>query len=122
MATIGLAFGMHVIAWSQNLTDERCAEVDPGVRRVSKEQLFAQSDFLSIHTVQSSRTIGLVGAEQIGSMKPSGTRALPPRQDCFSGDVLQIALSACDGCLLHFNCYGGPCSAVCARARLRQHF
>ncbi len=43
------AFGMEVIAWSQNLTDERAAEV--GVRRVSKEELLAAADFLSIHLV-----------------------------------------------------------------------
>ena len=69
VAARGLAFGMRVVAWSQNLTEERCAEI--GVKKVTKEQLFAQSDFVSVHLVQSSRTIGLVGAAELAAMKPS---------------------------------------------------
>ena len=69
VAAIGLAFGMRVVAWSQNLTEERCAEI--GVEKVTKEELFAESDFVSVHLVQSSRTIGLVGAAELAAMKPS---------------------------------------------------
>jgi D-3-phosphoglycerate dehydrogenase len=68
-AAIGKAFGMKVIAWSQNLTAEKCAEA--GVGYVSKDDLFRQSDFISIHVVLSQRSRGLVGAKEIGLMKPS---------------------------------------------------
>ncbi|MFL5859732.1 MAG: D-2-hydroxyacid dehydrogenase family protein [Solirubrobacteraceae bacterium] len=63
------AFGMEVAAWSQNLDDGRAAEV--GVRRVSKEELLADSDFLSIHLVLSERTRGLFGAADLVRMKPT---------------------------------------------------
>jgi phosphoglycerate dehydrogenase-like enzyme len=63
------AFGMDVIAWSQNLTDERAAEV--GVRRVSKEELLAGADFVSIHLVLSDRTRGLIGGPELLQMKPT---------------------------------------------------
>ncbi len=69
MARIGLAFGMEVIAWSQNLTPERCAE--HGVIHVSKDELFARADIVSIHTVLSKRTRGLIGADDFARMKPS---------------------------------------------------
>jgi D-3-phosphoglycerate dehydrogenase len=68
-ATIAKAFGMKVIAWSQNLTPEKCQEV--GVGYVSKEDLFRQADFITIHVVLSARSRGLVGAKEFGLMKPS---------------------------------------------------
>lgn len=68
VARVGLAFGMDVIAWSQNLTDEHAAEV--GVRRVGKEELFAEADILTVHLVLSKRTRGLVGAAELALMKP----------------------------------------------------
>ena len=69
VARVGQAFGMDTIAWSQNLTPETAAE--HGVRAVTKEQLFTESDVLSIHVVLSKRTRGLVGAAELRSMKPS---------------------------------------------------
>jgi phosphoglycerate dehydrogenase-like enzyme len=63
------AFGMDVIAWSQNLTDERAAAV--GARRVSKAELMAGSDVLSIHLVLSDRTRGLFQAADLAQMKPT---------------------------------------------------
>ena len=57
------AFGMEVVAWSQNLTDERAAEV--GVRRVTKDELLATADFLSIHLVLSDRSRGLIGGPEL---------------------------------------------------------
>lgn len=66
-AMIGKAFGMKAIAWSQNLTPEKCKEA--GVDYVSKEDLFRQSDFISIHVVLSQRSRGLVGANEFGLMK-----------------------------------------------------
>ncbi len=69
MAVIGKAFGMTVIAWSQNLTAERAAQF--GATLVSKDDLFASSDVISIHLVLSDRTRGLVGARELGLMKPT---------------------------------------------------
>jgi phosphoglycerate dehydrogenase-like enzyme len=67
VASIGRAFGMDVVAWSENLTGERAAQVD--VRRVSKEELFATADVLTVHLVLSGRTRGLVGREALRQMK-----------------------------------------------------
>jgi phosphoglycerate dehydrogenase-like enzyme len=69
VAKIGLAFGMRVLAWSQNLTAEKAAAV--GATLVSKEALLRQSDFVSIHLVLSERTRGLIGAAELSLMKPS---------------------------------------------------
>jgi phosphoglycerate dehydrogenase-like enzyme len=67
VARIGQAFGMDVVAWSQNLTDERAAEV--GARRVDKDELFATADVVTVHVVLSDRTTGLVGADELALMK-----------------------------------------------------
>ena len=69
VAKIGVAFEMSVIAWSQNLTAERAAQ--HGATLVSKDGLFARSDILSIHVQLSARTRGLVGARELGLMKPT---------------------------------------------------
>ena len=69
VAKIGRAFDMDVIAWSQNLTDERVAEV--GVRRVGKEELFATADVLTLHLVLSDRTRAIVGRNDLKHMKSS---------------------------------------------------
>ena len=69
VARVGAAFGMRVIAWSQNLTNEAAAA--HGVVRVEKDELFAQSDVLSLHLRLSARTQGIVGAREIGLMKRS---------------------------------------------------
>ena len=69
VAKYGQAFGMNVIAWSPNLTDERAAAV--AVRRVAKEALFKESDFISVHMVLSKTTRGIVGAAELGLMKPT---------------------------------------------------
>ena len=69
VARVGIAFGMNVIAWSQNLTAERAEQV--GVRLVSKDELFAQADVLSVHLVLSDRTRGLVGRRELALMKPT---------------------------------------------------
>jgi len=69
VARVGLAFGMKAIAWSQNLTAEKAAA--HGVERVEKDELFRRSDILSVHLVLSPRSRGLVGAREIGLMKPS---------------------------------------------------
>jgi phosphoglycerate dehydrogenase-like enzyme len=69
VAKVGLAFGMKVIAWSQNLTSSAAAAA--GARLVSKEDLLRTADVVSIHMVLSSRTLGLIGAPELGLMKPS---------------------------------------------------
>ncbi|MBV9015302.1 MAG: D-2-hydroxyacid dehydrogenase family protein [Alphaproteobacteria bacterium] len=69
VARVGLAFGMKAIAWSQNLTADKAAA--QGVERVEKDELFRRSDILSVHLVLSDRTRGLVGAREIGLMKPT---------------------------------------------------
>jgi D-3-phosphoglycerate dehydrogenase len=68
-AQIAKAFGMKVIAWSQNLTADKCAQVGAGY--VEKDELFRQSDFITIHLVLSERTRGLVGARELALMKGS---------------------------------------------------
>ncbi|MCF6508836.1 D-2-hydroxyacid dehydrogenase family protein [Blastococcus sp. MG754426] len=67
VARIGQAFGMDVVAWSQNLTDERAAEA--GVRRVERDELFATSDVVTVHLLLSRRTRGLIGADDLALMK-----------------------------------------------------
>jgi phosphoglycerate dehydrogenase-like enzyme len=67
VAGVAKAFGMNVIAWSQNLTPEKAKEA--GVEYVSKEDLFRQSDIVSIHVILSDRSRGLVGANELGLMK-----------------------------------------------------
>ena len=69
VARVGRAFGMEVIAWSQNLTAERAAEA--GAALVAKEELFARADIVSIHLVLSPRSRGLVGAGELARMKPT---------------------------------------------------
>jgi phosphoglycerate dehydrogenase-like enzyme len=69
MGKVGLAFGMDVVAWSPNLTEERAKEA--GVRMVSKQELFETSDAVSVHLVLSARTKGIVDAQAISLMKPS---------------------------------------------------
>jgi len=66
---IGAAFGMKIIAWSENLTDERARE--RGAERVSKDDLFNRSDIVTIHSVLSPRSRGLVGAREFALMKPT---------------------------------------------------
>jgi phosphoglycerate dehydrogenase-like enzyme len=69
VAKVGLAFGMQVIAWSQNLTREAAAAA--GARLVPKEELLRDADVVSIHLVLSGRTRGLIGAAEIQLMKPT---------------------------------------------------
>ena len=68
MAEYAKVFGMQVIAWSQNLTEETAAAV--GARRVDKKTLFEESDVVSVHLVLSERTRGLVAEPELALMKP----------------------------------------------------
>ena len=69
VARVGNAFDMNVIAWSQNLTPQRAAECRATL--VDKDTLFRDSDIVSVHVRLSDRTRGLVGARELGLMKPS---------------------------------------------------
>jgi len=69
VARIGRAFGMEVVAWSQNMTGELAQSA--GATLVTKSELFRQADVLTIHVILSKRTRGLVGAAEIPSMKPT---------------------------------------------------
>src|ERR1700733_4470536 len=69
VAGLAKAFGMKVIAWSQNLTAERCKEV--GVGYATKEELFRAADIVTIHLQLSDRSRGTVTAKELALMKPS---------------------------------------------------
>ena len=69
VAKVGMAFGMNLIAWSQNLTAEKAAAA--GATLVSKDELLRQADVVSIHLVLSERTKGLIGASELALMKPT---------------------------------------------------
>jgi D-3-phosphoglycerate dehydrogenase len=69
VAAIAKAFGMNVIAWSQNLTPEKCK--DAGVGYASKDELFGKADIVTIHLQLSDRSRGTVTAADIARMKPS---------------------------------------------------
>ncbi len=69
VAEIGRAFGMDVVAWSQNLDPDRAQEAQ--VKPVGKEDLFASSDVVTVHYKLSPRSVGLVGAAELALMKPS---------------------------------------------------
>jgi D-3-phosphoglycerate dehydrogenase len=90
MAQFGRALEMNIIAWSQNLTAERATE--HGATLVSKDDLFARSDFLSIHLILSGRTRGLVGAADLARMKPSAFLVNTSRGPIVDEDALIAAL------------------------------
>ncbi len=84
------AFGMEVIAWSEHLTAERAQAA--GARAVSREALFAQADWLSIHLKLSARTRGLVGAAELAAMKPTATLINTSRAPIVDASALLAAL------------------------------
>jgi phosphoglycerate dehydrogenase-like enzyme len=92
MAEYGGVFGMEVIAWSQNLTEETAAAV--GARRVEKSVLFEQSDVVSIHLVLSERTRGLVGEAELALMKPDAFLVNTSRGPIIDERALIAALQA----------------------------
>ena len=91
MAVIAHAFGMEVIAWSQNLTKEQADKY--GVRlATSKEELLESSDFVSIHLVLSERTKGLIGPKELQLMKTSSYLINTSRAAIVDQDALIEAL------------------------------
>ena len=84
------AFGMTIIAWSPNLSQERCDEI--GVALVDKDTLFQRSDFLTIHLVLSQRSRGLVTARDLALMKPSASLINTSRGPIVDQDALIAVL------------------------------
>jgi phosphoglycerate dehydrogenase-like enzyme len=91
MAGYGKLFGMEVLAWSQNLTNEAAAAA--GAARVEKHELFARSDAVSIHLVLSERSTGLVGAAELQAMKPGAILINTSRGPIVDEDALVAALN-----------------------------
>ncbi|BAT59808.1 putative 2-hydroxyacid dehydrogenase [Variibacter gotjawalensis] len=92
VARIAQQFGMNVIAWSQNLTEERCREI--GATRVSKEELFAQADFITIHLTLSDRTRGLITVDDFKRMKKTAYIVNTSRGPIIDEDALYDALKS----------------------------
>ena len=90
VAKFGKAFGMNLIAWSQNLTPERAAEI--GAQRVEKDELFRRADYISVHLVLSDRSRGLVGARELGLMKPTASIVNTSRGPIIDAGALAAAL------------------------------
>jgi phosphoglycerate dehydrogenase-like enzyme len=92
MAKYCLALRMNVIAWSQNLTAERCHEI--GATPVTKDELMRRSDAISIHMVLSPRSRGLVGAEDIARMKQGAILINTSRGPLIDEKAMLAALQA----------------------------
>ncbi len=92
VARFGLALEMEVVAWSQNLSPDRCAEV--GARLVDKDTLFRTADVVSIHLVLGERTRGLVGAPELAMMNPTAYLVNTSRGPIVDEAALVRALAA----------------------------
>jgi phosphoglycerate dehydrogenase-like enzyme len=92
VARVGAAFGMNIIAWSANLTPEAAEQA--GATYVSKQELFASADVLSIHLVLSERSRGLVGADELALMKPTALLVNTSRGPIVDESALVDALQA----------------------------
>lgn len=91
VARVGLAFGMDVIAWSPNLTEQRAAE--QGVALAAKDALFSSADVVTLHMVLSDRSRCLVGAADLRAMKPSAFLVNTSRAGLVDQDALRRALT-----------------------------
>jgi phosphoglycerate dehydrogenase-like enzyme len=91
MARYARAFDMDLVAWSQNMTAATAAA--HGARLVSKEQLFRQSDIVSVHVVSSARTCGIVGARELELLGPTGYLVNTSRGPIVDESALIAALS-----------------------------
>jgi phosphoglycerate dehydrogenase-like enzyme len=92
VARIGLAFGMKVTAWSQNLTEEKASAA--GATLVDKQALFREADIVTIHLVLSRRTTGLIGAPELDLMKPTARLVNTSRAPIVDQNALIEALQA----------------------------
>ncbi|MFE2057289.1 D-2-hydroxyacid dehydrogenase family protein [Streptomyces sp. NPDC059446] len=87
VAAVGRAFGMEVVAWSENLTRERAEEAG-ALLAASKEELLETSDFVSVHLVLSERTRGLLGAKELALMRPGSYLVNTSRAEIVDQDAL----------------------------------
>ena len=92
VATIGRAFGMEVLAWSENLTAKRASQVD--ARAVRFEELLAASDVVTVHQVLSDRTRGLIGTAALAQMKPDALLVNTSRAPIVDVDAVIEALAS----------------------------
>jgi phosphoglycerate dehydrogenase-like enzyme len=92
VARYGVAFGMRLLAWSENLTAERAAEC--GAELVAKDELFSRADVVTIHLVLSRRTRGLIGAHELGLMKPTAALVNTSRGPIVDESALLEALES----------------------------
>ena len=90
VAAVGRAFGMEVLAWSQNLSP--AAAESAGAVAVAKDELFASADVITVHYKLSSRSVGLVGARELGLMKPTAYIVNTSRGPIVDEDALLAAL------------------------------
>jgi len=90
VARVGQAFGMDVIAWSQNLTDAQAREA--GVERVTKQNLLSRADVVTIHYQLSERSVGLLRAADLALMKPTAYLINTSRGPIVDTDALLAAL------------------------------
>ncbi|MEU5286664.1 D-2-hydroxyacid dehydrogenase family protein [Streptomyces sp. NPDC020755] len=93
VAQVGRAFGMEVLAWSQNLTKERTDEAGAELA-ASKGELLASSDFVSVHLALGDRTRGLIGAAELALMRPTAYLINTSRAAVVDTDALLAALHA----------------------------
>ncbi len=91
VAQLGKTMGMHVMAWSQNLTPEACEKA--GVEWVTRQQLFEKSDVVSIHVRLSERTRGLVGLPELVALGPTGHLVNTSRAEIVDQPALLQALN-----------------------------
>jgi phosphoglycerate dehydrogenase-like enzyme len=92
VAAIGQAFGMEVIAWSQHLSAKTAAE--HGVIPVTKDELFATADVITVHYKLSDRSTGLVGERELGLMKPTAFLVNTSRGPIVDADALLDVLQS----------------------------
>ena len=92
VAGYGKAFGMEVIGWSRSFTDARAAEL--GIKRVEKNALFEQADIVTLHVTLNDSSRGLVGAPELGRMKPTAYLVNTSRGPVVEEAALLAALKA----------------------------
>jgi D-3-phosphoglycerate dehydrogenase len=92
VARVANALDMKVIAWSQNLTADKAKEA--GATLVSKDELFRQADFITVHVQLSARTKGLVGAAELALMKPTAFFINTSRGPVADEKAVEAALKA----------------------------
>lgn len=92
VAKVGAAFGMKIIAWSQNLTAEKAAA--GGAELVTKQELFARADVVTLHLILSDRSRGIVGAAELSAMKPGAVIVNTSRGPLIDQNALVAALEA----------------------------